>query len=610
MASIDAYHLGAYDEGFLQHEEPARSHSGDSYTSLQNPRRSPSQPAVWAHPQSSHARKPDGLAHTDAKADAEGEREPRPEYQADPYLQDREGGQPAAGVDFPLDPSLRMELPPAPIRGWHLQTANLSGVDSQPVSASSEAPKTPTGLQLGGLYGAGYDISRGNSSSDLASYAGNANALRSTSSSEAGYDPRAEAGGSLPPPKAKKSHARKQPEGHVKRARNAFILFRKHITDSNLIPPSVEVKHQNISVVAAKMWREASQEVRQRFQEEARLEKEEHQRKYPGYRYQPVFRRTDIIRRRVRKDAAEDEKVEAVAEALIKGKAGESLESEIKEQMTQRSEASESDGEDRISSRRRRREVGQLSKGALRAQRAQNRAKAMRQNLLGSNLLNMSHLYDHGQGQGSQHPGAQHMQYAMAESYLPMGYDLNGRPVQAEYGYENDMYRLPPLQEQYATWHGDDYWDGHVNANANANPDASAQPQDYYTQTAFDDGMQYVGNFEENRLPPLAEASREDPPGMRPGDIVAGQFARGVGVGMEEEEQGQDPRLTTWERENQQTPSGHVFFNERLFDGALGSAVLPGMEERDGERQSAVGPFDEALGAFDEAVMDAEGGFM
>ena len=67
--------------------------------------------------------------------------------------------------------------------------------------------------------------------------------------------------------------------------------------------------------------------------------------RYPGYRYQPVFRRTDIIRRRVRKDAAEDEKVEAVAEALIKGKAGGALEKEIKDQMTQRSEASESEAE-------------------------------------------------------------------------------------------------------------------------------------------------------------------------------------------------------------------------------------------------------------------------
>jgi hypothetical protein len=101
------------------------------------------------------------------------------------------------------------------------------------------------------------------------------------------------------------------------------------------------------------MWREAPQEVRQQFQEQARLEKEEHQRKYPGYRYQPVFRRTDIIRRRVRKDPAEDEKVEAVAEALIKGKSGGDLEQEIKQQMVARSEAaSESEGEENRTTRR------------------------------------------------------------------------------------------------------------------------------------------------------------------------------------------------------------------------------------------------------------------
>ena len=93
------------------------------------------------------------------------------------------------------------------------------------------------------------------------------------------------------------------------------------------------------------MWREAPQEVRHKFQEEARLEKEEHQRKYPGYRYQPVFRRTDIIRRRVRKDKTEDEKVEAVAEAMIQGKAGRALAEEVKEQVSKSAAASESESE-------------------------------------------------------------------------------------------------------------------------------------------------------------------------------------------------------------------------------------------------------------------------
>jgi hypothetical protein len=43
-----------------------------------------------------------------------------------------------------------------------------------------------------------------------------------------------------------------------------------------------------------------------------------------------------------------------------------------------------------------------------------------------------------------------------------------------------------------------------------------------------------------------------------------------------------------------EAPSGHVFFNERLFDGALGSAPVVGRREED-----------EGLGAFDEAVAQA-----
>lgn len=45
-----------------------------------------------------------------------------------------------------------------------------------------------------------------------------------------------------------------------------------------------------------------------------------------------------------------------------------------------------------------------------------------------------------------------------------------------------------------------------------------------------------------------------------------------------------------------QTPSGHVVFNERLFDGALGSAGLDGVGGTE---------MDEGLGAFDEAVAQA-----
>ncbi|WVQ85956.1 hypothetical protein IAT38_008124 [Cryptococcus sp. DSM 104549] len=540
---------------------------------------------------------------------------------------------------------------------WALQTNLPSLPSTQPPSSASESPASPF---PGGEWPGSFD----GSVTDLGSYAsgvtgatGATGATRtgagtgdkgmSAASSESGFEGGSVAGGEggkdVPPPK-KKSHARKQPEGHIKRARNAFILFRKHITDSNLIPPSVEVKHQNISVVAAKMWKEAPQEVRQKFQEQARLEKEEHQRKYPGYRYQPVFRRTDIIRRRVRKDPAEDEKVDAVAEALIKGKAGGALEKEIKEQLVTRSEASESDAESSRGSRRRRREVGQLSKGAIRAQRAQARAKQMRQNLLGSNLLNMSlynaansRLASNPNGYPS-HPGAAHAAAAAAAGhgqhpgmgyqmdYMPMGYDLEGRPIamggaggggyaQDVYGVapapqhpgqETDMYRLPPIDGMMGMpqagyeWQqpGMEYWEQPAGGVA---PEMMPQQagygvpaEEYYAPSyEMEPGMHEAGM--EYRLPPLMETSRDGgvPGGSSgdraPGDIIAGDYAAnsaGGNIG----ERG-IPGMRDWAVEGQQTPSGHVMFNERLFDGALGSAGLQGR----GEAEDALGMFDQAM---------------
>lgn len=56
-------------------------------------------------------------------------------------------------------------------------------------------------------------------------------------------------------------------------------------------------------------------------------------KKYPDYRYQPVYRRTNVVRRRVRKDEAEEEKCKNVAELLMKGKSGQELEQEIKEKV-------------------------------------------------------------------------------------------------------------------------------------------------------------------------------------------------------------------------------------------------------------------------------------
>ncbi|ODO11053.1 hypothetical protein I350_01655 [Cryptococcus amylolentus CBS 6273] len=170
--------------------------------------------------------------------------------------------------------------------------------------------------------------------------------------------------------KKKTSHARKQNADHIPRPRNAFILFRKHVVDAKLIPTSVEMRHQNVSIITAKMWSEAPPEQKAHFNELARIEKEEHLKKYPGYRYQPVYRRTNVIRRRVRKDEAEEEKCKNIAELLSKGKSGEQLEAEIKEKLANEKTKKKSQSRKKDNAA-----ASELSKGALRALRAQARQR-------------------------------------------------------------------------------------------------------------------------------------------------------------------------------------------------------------------------------------------
>lgn len=53
----------------------------------------------------------------------------------------------------------------------------------------------------------------------------------------------------------KKSHARKQPAGHIPRPRNAFILFRCLFVSQQSVPASVEKDHRNISRIAGRVWK-------------------------------------------------------------------------------------------------------------------------------------------------------------------------------------------------------------------------------------------------------------------------------------------------------------------------------------------------------------------
>ena len=87
---------------------------------------------------------------------------------------------------------------------------------------------------------------------------------------------------------SKTSHARKQPEGHVKRPRNAFILFRSHAVQQGLIPKDRVKNQRNVSEVISQLWHNLSDEERRRWQQNATAEKEEHLRLHPNYRYAPT----------------------------------------------------------------------------------------------------------------------------------------------------------------------------------------------------------------------------------------------------------------------------------------------------------------------------------
>ena len=208
------------------------------------------------------------------------------------------------------------------------------------------------------------------------------------------------------------------------------------------------------------------------------------------------------------------------------------------------------------------------------------------------------------------HPGVQHhLQYAMAESYLPVGYDMQMYDQNVYHAPMNgsDMYRLPPMepgrQIYEGEWtHGQDYW----SADNMQRPDypvplPAGQQQQQLPPTDFYAPPLQVAPQGHAPQPPTTQDVHQAPvsnvgQGL-PGDYYLEPVAQPVHHQHThvESEKRHDNRMHEWARDGQQTPSGHVVFNERLFDGALGSATLPPLG---GE----TGPRDEGLAGFDEAV--------
>ncbi|SNX84442.1 related to pheromone response factor Prf1 [Melanopsichium pennsylvanicum] len=129
----------------------------------------------------------------------------------------------------------------------------------------------------------------------------------------------------LPPSKRPGvSHAKKTPPNHIKRPRNAYIIFRSHTVSQKLIPKEVEHDHRNISRIIAHMWKSLSPEERAHYERIAREEKERHKQLHPDYRYQPTTRRNAVCKRKVKKLENGEDECQEIADIILKaqGKEG------------------------------------------------------------------------------------------------------------------------------------------------------------------------------------------------------------------------------------------------------------------------------------------------
>ncbi|KAF5391724.1 hypothetical protein D9757_001771 [Collybiopsis confluens] len=91
----------------------------------------------------------------------------------------------------------------------------------------------------------------------------------------------------ISPERKKKSHARRQPAGHIPRPRNAFILFRCDFVRQKKVPDHVEANHRNISRIVGTVWTNMSASQKVPWIAMAEMEKKNHAKLYPGYKYNP-----------------------------------------------------------------------------------------------------------------------------------------------------------------------------------------------------------------------------------------------------------------------------------------------------------------------------------
>ncbi|GJJ13934.1 hypothetical protein Clacol_008191 [Clathrus columnatus] len=133
-------------------------------------------------------------------------------------------------------------------------------------------------------------------------------------------------------PLPRSSHTRKRSPFHIRRPRNAFIIFRSEFCDQQKVSEhGIETDHRHISRIAAHIWNDLPEDKKIVYKRRAEEEKVAHKAAYPDYRYAPVGRPRSVVKQRPNRSSNDETlRCRKVAELYIAGLKGGELNSAIK----------------------------------------------------------------------------------------------------------------------------------------------------------------------------------------------------------------------------------------------------------------------------------------
>ncbi|RIB10335.1 high mobility group box domain-containing protein, partial [Gigaspora rosea] len=74
--------------------------------------------------------------------------------------------------------------------------------------------------------------------------------------------------------------------GHIPRPKNCFMAYREHM-QHEVLKKNPGMNNKHVSVIAAEMWKNEPEEIKQFWRARAQQLKLEHMAKYPNYKFAP-----------------------------------------------------------------------------------------------------------------------------------------------------------------------------------------------------------------------------------------------------------------------------------------------------------------------------------